>query len=75
MRGSRDIGNLIDGSSWWNPLMASYLLTATIIIEFLVVYLLGKYFGEKPPERYLFIWIAIANLITFIIGWALRLWL
>ena len=55
MKGSSGIGDLIDGSSWWNPLMASYLLTAATAIEFLVVYLFGKYFGEKPPERYLFI--------------------
>ena len=74
MRGSSEIGNMIE--SWYpDPLVASYLLTGTVIIEFLVVYFFAKYFGQKPPERYLLIWIAIANLITFITGWALRLWL
>jgi len=76
MKRSSTIGNPIDISPSLNPQITGYLLITTVAVEFLVVYLFGEYFDERPPRLFhLFIRVAIANVTTFAMGLAIRLWL
>ena len=63
---------------WWrlDATLMGYVIVPTIVVEFLVLYLLARYLDEKPIDLYdLLMGVAVGNLITFQMGWALRLWI